>query len=406
VARDKRAVTADGQVILAAAALLAAGLVASLLAERFRFPALVLVLGIGMAVGSDGLGWIPFGLNPADYDLALFVGTIALAAILFEAGLGAGYAEIRPVLRPAIGLATVGTAATAAVTGLAATWLFDLPLLHGLLLGAILAASDGAAVFALLRGSQLRQRLARTLEGEAGLNDPIAVLLVLGLVELVIHPETGALDLVLLFGQELAIGCAVGLGVAWLMSRVVRGADFAPPAIHLLGSATALALAYGGAAAIGGSGFLAVYLAGLAFGRVPESAEGPIKAFHLGLAQVAEIVLFLALGLLVFPAQFGDVLAEALVLAVVLAFVARPVAVALATALDRYSLRERVVLGWAGLRGAVPVVLALLPVVAGVPGAIAFLNLAFFAVLVSTLVQGATVEPLARRLGLTGEGGD
>jgi len=394
-------VKADGQVILIVGALAAAGLVASLIAERFRLPALVLILGLGMAIGSDGLAWIEFGAHPGDYDLALFVGTIALAAILFEAGLATGYAEIRPVLRPAIGLAFVGTAATAAVAGLAATYLFDLLLLYGLLLGAILAASDGAAVFALLRGSNLRLKLARTLEGEAGFNDPVAVLLVLGLVELIMKPGTGAFDLVLLFGQELAIGAGVGLIVPWIMSRGLRAARFAPPGLHLVGSVTTLALAYGGAAAIGGSGFLSAYLAGLVLGSVQLVAVGPIKAFHLGLAQVSEITLFLALGLLVFPSQFGGIMAEALLLALV----ARPVGVALATALDRYSARERTLLGWAGLRGAAPVVLALLPVVERVPESIAFLNLTFFAVLVSTLVQGATVEPLALRLGLTGDGG-
>src|SRR5215207_2544090 len=165
----------DGELILVAGALLAAGIAASLLAQRIRLPGLLLFLGLGMVIGSDGLGWISFD----DYELARTIGVVALALILFEGGLTAGFAEIRPVLRPAIGLAVLGTFATAAITGMAAVWLFDLSTLEGLLLGSIIASTDGAAIFALLRGSTLRRRLARTLEGEAGFNDPVAVLLVI-----------------------------------------------------------------------------------------------------------------------------------------------------------------------------------------------------------------------------------
>jgi cell volume regulation protein A len=273
---------ADGQLILLAGALLLAGVVVSLLAERVRLPALVLFLGLGMVLGSDGTGWIDFGRDAADYELTLLIGTVALAAILFHAGLEAGFPEIRPVLRPAIGLAVVGTAGTAAITGVAAILLFDLSALEGLLLGSILAASDGAAVFALLRGLGLRRKLARTLEGEAGLNDPVAVLLVLGLIELLLHPQFGALDLALLFGQELAIGAAVGLVLPWLLLRLAWRARAAPRGVHLVASLGSLALAYGGAAAIGGSGFLAAYLAGRVHGSVEGPAEEPVAPSTTG----------------------------------------------------------------------------------------------------------------------------
>jgi potassium/hydrogen antiporter len=185
----------DGQLILVAAALLAGGIAASLLASRLRVPGLLLFLALGMAIGTDGAGWIDF----SNYELARSIGVVALALILFEGGLSAGFAEIRPVLRPALALALVGTLATAVMVGLAAAWLFDLSTLEGLLLGSIVASTDGAAIFALLRDSTLRRRLARTLEGEAGLNDPVAVLLVIGFIEWIEQPDYGVLDMVLLF---------------------------------------------------------------------------------------------------------------------------------------------------------------------------------------------------------------
>jgi potassium/hydrogen antiporter len=181
----------EGQAILAAGALLAGALGASLLAGRIRVPGLLLFLGLGMLLGTDGLGWIDFN----DYHAARTVGIVALALILFEGGLTAGYDEIRPVLKAAASLAVVGTIVTAVVAGLFAAWLFDLSTLEGLLVGSILASTDGAAIFAVLRGSTLRRRLARTLEGEAGFNDPVAVLLVLGFIHWVKEPDYGFADM-------------------------------------------------------------------------------------------------------------------------------------------------------------------------------------------------------------------
>src|SRR3712207_3235184 len=192
---------ADGELILATGALLAAALAASLLAGRLRVPGLLLFLAVGMLVGSDGVGLIEFD----DYEVARTIGIIALALILFEGGLTAGFQEIRPVLASAISLATLGTIVTAVIGGLAAAWLFELSTLEGLLLGAILAATDGAAIFAMLRASTLRRRLARTLEAESGLNDPVAVLLVLGLIAWIEDPGYGLEDMALLFAQQLGI---------------------------------------------------------------------------------------------------------------------------------------------------------------------------------------------------------
>jgi cell volume regulation protein A len=387
----------DGELILVAAALLAAGLGASLVASQLRLPGLLLFLGLGMAIGSDGTDWIDF----SDYELARTGGVVALALILFEGGLAAGFEEIRPVLRSALRLAFVGTLATAILAGLAAAWLLDLSMLEGLLLGSIVASTDGAAIFALLRDSTLKRRLARTLEGETGLNDPIAVLLVLGFIDWIERPGYGLPDMLGLFVVQLGIGVALGGVVGWVAVRAFQNVRLDTAGLYPVASLAAAGLAYGAADSLGGSGFVAVYLAGLALGSAAIPAKRTITVFHQGVAWVAQIALFLALGLLVFPSQLGDVWVEGTVLALALVLVARPLAAALATAADNYSAAERLVLGWAGLRGAVPVVLATFPVIAEVPGSLDFFNIVFFAVVISTLLQSTTFEPLARRLGAT-----
>jgi cell volume regulation protein A len=389
----------EGRLILAAGLLLALGLAASLLAGRLRIPGLVLFLGIGMLLGSDGLGLIPF----TDYGLARTIGIIALALILFEGGLAAGFQEIRPVLGSALTLATLGTLVTAVVTGLAASWLLDLPLLQGMLVGAIVSATDGAAIFALLRGSTLKRRLARTLEGEAGMNDPVAVLLVLGFIEWIERPDYGIDDMGLLFVQQLGIGALVGVAAGWLAVEAFRRARLATGGLYPVASLAVVAIAFGAADILHGSGFLAVYLAGLAMGSANLPARQTVHAFHDGLAWVAQLAMFLALGLLVFPHDLDDFAIDGTLIALVLVFVARPLAVTLATAFAPLALRDRLVLGWAGLRGAVPVVLATFPILQNVKDSEDFFNIAFFAVLVSTLLQGSTFEPLARWLGATTE---
>ena len=391
----------DGELILVAGALLAAGIAASLLAARIRLPGLLLFLGLGMLVGSDGTGWIEFGRTEEDYELARTIGIVALALILFEGGLTAGFEEIRPVLRPALGLALVGTFVTAGITAVAAIWLFDLGTLEGLLLGAIISSTDGAAIFSLLRGSTLRRPLARTLEGEAGFNDPVAVLLVVGFIEWIEDESYGLADMALLFVLELGIGAAVGIAVGWLAAEGLRRTRLDTAGLYPVATLATVAVAFGAAETLHGSGFLAAYVSGLALGSARIPARRTVTVFHQGLAWVAQITMFLSLGLLVFPSQLGDVVVEGTALALVLVLVARPVAAFLSTALDPFSVADRVVLGWAGLRGAVPVVLATFPVIDEVPESGDFFNIVFFAVVISTLLQGTTFEPLARRLGVT-----
>ncbi|MEY2515206.1 MAG: potassium/hydrogen antiporter [bacterium] len=385
----------EGTIILIAGALLALGLVASLAAGRLRIPGLVLFLGVGMLLGSEGIGQIDF----TNYGLARTIGIIALALILFEGGLAAGFPEIRPVLGSALSLALLGTLLTALVTGLVAHWLLDLKLLEAMLVGSIVSATDGAAIFALLRGSTLKRNLARTLEGEAGMNDPVAVLLVLGFIEWIKRPDYGVLDMAVLFVRQLGIGAVVGLAVGWLAIQAFRRAKLATGGLYPVASLAVVAVAFGAADVLHGSGFLAVYLAGLAMGSTALPSRQTVAAFHDGLAWLAQLAMFFTLGLLVFPSDLGPIALKGTALALVLVFVARPLAVMVATAFAPLRTSERFVLGWAGLRGAVPVVLALFPILAGVPDATDFFNIAFFAVLVSTLLQGSTFTAIAGALG-------
>ena len=391
----------DGELILVAAALLAAGIAASLLASRIRLPGLLLFLAVGMAIGSDGTGWIDFGTEPEDFELARTIGVVALALILFEGGLTAGFDEIKPVLRPSLGLAVLGTLGTCVICGFAAAWLFDLSTLQGMLLGAIISSTDGAAIFALLRDSTLRRRLARTLEGEAGFNDPVAVLLVIGFIEWIEQDDYGVLDMALLFVREMGIGAVVGLAVAWLAVNALRSTRLATPGLYPVATLSTAGLAFGGAATLHGSGFLAAYLAGLVLGSGRIPAKQTVTVFHQGVAWVAQIAMFLVLGLLVFPSELDDVWLKGTALALILVFVARPLSAFVSTALDRFTTGERVLLSWAGLRGAVPVVLATFPVIDQVKDSETFFNIVFFAVVISTLFQGTTIEWLAAKLGVT-----
>jgi cell volume regulation protein A len=390
-------VTRDAQLILVAGALLAAGVAASMVAARLRLPALVLFLGLGMLIGSDGLGWIYFD----GYALARRLGTVALVMILFEGGLATGLPALRPVLRGATSLAIVGTAGTALIGGLMAGLLLHRPVAEGLLVGAILSPTDGAAVFALLRGVRLPRRLALTLNGEAGLNDPVAVLLVVVMTEVIRTPGYGVLDGVWFLAHEVVVGLVIGGVVGAVAVTALRRMGRAPSGLTLVASFATAAIAFGAAGSLGGSGFLAVYAAGLAVGSVAVPAHGSVSAFHEGLSAVAEISMFFVLGLLVFPSQLGSVFVTGTILALWVALVARPLAAYAATVRSGLGQRERVLVGWAGLRGGIPVVLATLPVIDHVPGSLEFFNLVFFAVLVSTVLQGATVQWLADRLGIS-----
>jgi cell volume regulation protein A len=386
-----------GLAMLAVGGVLAASVAVALGAAKSGLPALVAFLVLGMLLGSDGPGGIAFD----DAQLAREVGVVALAAILYEGGLSTSWRRLREVAAPAVLLSTVGVVVTAAITGAAAYGLFDLSLTKSLLLGAVVASTDAAAVFATLRGTRLRRRLARTLEAESGANDPVGIALTLGLIAWIEQPHYGVGDLSVLLirqlGLGLVIGVALGLAAMWIFARIPASIEaFAPVA-----SVAAAAVGYGAADAAHGSGFLAVYLVGLAVGSTPSRHRSHLVAFHVGLAYVAQVALFIVLGLLVFPSQLPHVALAGLALAAVLIFVARPIAVWVSTwALRQFDRRERLLLGWAGLRGAVPIVLGTFVLSSHVGGAKTIFNAVFFVVLVSAALQGTTLEWVARKLGL------
>src|SRR5882724_3543352 len=387
----------DAILILIAGVLLAAGIAGALLADQVRVPALLLFLGLGMLAGSEGIGGIHFD----NAGLARTLGTIALVLILFEGGLTAGWSEIRPVLGTAASMATIGTGITACVAGLAAHWIFGISVLEGMIVGAAIAATDSAAIFAVLRRSTLKKRLARSLEGESGMNDPVALLLVIGFVEWIQQPGFGLADMAGLLALKLAIGAVVGLALGRLATIALDRAQLPTDGIYPVATIAIAGLAFGLAEIAHGSGFLAIYLTALALGSARIPARRTIVAFHEGVGWVAQIGLFILLGLLVFPSTLGDVAWESLALSAVLIFIARPLAAFIATALSPLDVRERVMLGWAGLRGATPIWLATFPVVAGVGSGEELFAIVFFVVVTSTLIQGASFEPLASRLGLT-----
>jgi cell volume regulation protein A len=387
----------DAELILVGGILLALGIAAALIADRVKVPGLVLFLALGMLVGSEGIGGVEFD----DAELTRTLGTVGLVLILFEGGLAAGWREIWPVLPTAISLALIGTLATALLVGVVAAAVLDLSTLEGLIIGSAVAATDSAAIFAVLRGSTLRRRLARSLEGESGLNDPIALLLVTGFIAWIEEPGYGFADMAGEFGVNLALGALIGTGLGLIARSAFQRLNYPTAGLYPVASVATAALSYGAAEVGGGSGFLAVYLTALMLGTGPVPGHRTVVAFHQGLSWVAQISLFFMLGLLVFPSGLADVAAEGLLISAVLMFVARPAAALVASLPSRFALRERLMLGWAGLRGAIPIWLATFPVVAGIEGSEQIFNIIFFVVVTSTLVQGASFEPLARRLRLT-----
>jgi cell volume regulation protein A len=387
----------EGVALLVVGAVLSASIVLALIATRTGLPVLVAFLALGMLLGSDGPGGIDFD----DATLAREVGIVGLALILYEGGLQTSWRRLRSVAVPAALLSTVGVVVTALLAGIAAYALFDLSRLESVLLGAVVASTDAAAVFATLRFTHIRRRLARTLEAESGGNDPVAISLTLGLIAWIEHPETHGLgDVLFLVVRQLTLGLVVGVALGalamWVFSRIPQSiGPFAPVA-----SLAAAALAFGAADGIGGSGFLSVYLVGLAVGSTPSRYRRQLVGFHEGVAFLAQVTLFIVLGLLVLPSQLLDVALAGLALALVLMFLVRPAAVWVSTALTDFTSRERLLLGWAGLRGAVPIVLATFALSSEVTHATTIFNAVFFVVLVSTILQGTTLEWVAGRLDL------
>jgi cell volume regulation protein A len=386
------------QILIIAAILLLLGVVASKASSKLGVPALLLFLLIGMLAGSEGPGRIPFD----NAGLAQSVGVVALAFILFAGGLDTNWRIVSPILWQGLSLASLGVFITAVLVGWFATVLLGIDWLHGLQVGAIVSSTDAAAVFSVLRsqGISLKGRIQPLLELESGTNDPMAVFLTIGILHLIASPGQSPILLVSLFFKQMLIGGAIG----WVIGRV------AVPAINRLNldaeglySALTVAivlLAYGIATALGGSGFLAVYLAGMVMGNRDFVHRRSLTRFHDGLAWLMQIVLFLVLGLLVYPSRLFSVVGVSVLLTLFLVLVARPISVFISLAFAKLGFRPKVFISWVGLRGAVPIVLATFPLLAGVKNAEIYFNVVFFTVSISVLLQGTTIGWLARKLRL------
>jgi len=385
-------------VLIAAAGLLLISVLVSKISDRFGVPALLLFLGLGMLAGSDGPGGIYFD-NPA---IAQFVGVIALVLILFSGGLDTDFKQVRAVLKEGILLSTLGVLITALITGWICIFLLDLPPLVGLLLGAIVSSTDAAAVFSVLRskGISLKGNLKPLLELESGSNDPMAIFLTIGLIQLIQSPEQSALSLISLFFLQMLLGGVIGVVMGRLMGWLINHIRLGYEGLYPVLSLALVFLTFGVTNILGGSGFLAVYVTGIVLGNREFIHRRSLLRFHDGLAWLMQIAMFLTLGLLVFPSRLPAVAGSGLLIAAGLMFLSRPLGVLLSLIGSRFSLPEKVFVSWVGLRGAVPIILATFPLLAQIPQAELIFNIVFFVVLTSVLLQGTTITPAARWLKL------
>lgn len=383
--------------LLVVAGLMVIGIIIVGASHRLRVPAAILSLGIGMVFGSDVLGLVDL----SDMELVRDIGVVALMVILFEGGLTTKPSVIRQSGLPGFVLANVGVLVSAGIVAVGLQWLLEPGWDTALIIGAVVASTDAAVVFDLVKRTPLPKRLAGLLEIESGVNDPFAILLTIGLIEMT-RVDLDTFDWLLFGARQLFGGIAIGLLGGWLGSRLLRLRLRSSGLYPLLALAIA-GLTFAAAALISSSGFLAVYICGLMIGALAPRHRRVVRSFHSSLANGADIALFLLLGLLVFPRELPGVAIPALLVTGLLLLVGRPLAVVLSLLPFGFTWREMTLVSWAGLRGAMPIVLATFPATAGVPAGETVFNLVFFVVVVSALVQGTTVAGLATRLGLSVE---
>jgi cell volume regulation protein A len=382
--------------LFGAALCLLIAIVVSKFAVKAGVPVLLLFLGIGMLIGSDGLGGVYFD-NPA---LAQSIGVVALAFIIFSGGLDTSWRDMKRVLRPGLALSTLGVTITAVSVGIFAALALGFSLAEGVLLGAIISSTDAAAVFAVLRGKNvhLKGRLKPLLELESGSNDPMAVFLTLGMIQIVTMPEQSVLSLIPFFIQQMGIGALAGYAIGTAAVAIINRLRLEYDGLYPVLTVALVMFTYGATAVIGGNGFLAVYIVGLVMGRANFIHKRSLVQFHDGVAWLMQITMFVTLGLQVFPSQLPEVAVAGIATAAFLIFIARPLSVILSLSLSRFRWREKHFISWVGLRGAAPIVLATFPLLARVEAADYIFHLVFFIVLTSVLLQGTLMIPIARLL--------
>lgn len=387
--------------VFLAATFLIVGVLTTKFSSRLGVPALVLFIAVGMIMGSDVIGIIYFD----NAQLAQMIGILAMIIILFEGGLQTNWKTVRPVIAPALSLATFGVLLTSGIVAVAAKFILGIGWLEATLFGAIVGSTDAAAVFAVLKGQNIKPRIAATLEAESGSNDPMAVMLTVATIELIMNPGASILSMVGTFFVQMIVGLVLGIVFGKLAVYSLNRINLDSSGLYPVFATAFALLTYGFTAFLNGSGLLAVYIAAIIIGNAEDIAyRQSIFRFSEGFAWMMQIAMFIILGLLVFPSELfsWDILLKGLLMSFILMLVARPIAVYLSTIKMNYSRKERIFLSWAGLKGAVPIVLATYPLLANVEGSSLIFNVVFFVVLTSCLIHGSTITALAQKLGLTG----
>lgn len=386
--------------ILVLGLLLIIGVLTSKFSNYLGVPTLILYILIGMIIGSDGLGLFHF----SDYQLAKLIGIIALVIILFDGGLQTKWSNVKPVVVPSLSLATIGVLLTSIVVAVFAKFILDVTWYEGFLFGAIVGSTDAAAVFAVLKGQNIRSKIESTLEFESGSNDPMAMILTITFIELIALSQSSFVSVILLFFWQMIAGLLMGILFGKLAIYSINKINLDSSGLYPVFALAFALLTYSISDLINASGILAVYIAAMIIGNSDLMYRHSIFRFHEGFAWMAQIIMFTILGLLVFPRQVFtmDIIIKGLLLSLILMVVARPVAVYLSTLKMGFNFKEKIFLSWAGLKGAVPIVLATFPMAAGLENGQLFFNVVFFVVFISALIQGSTISYFAKMLQLTG----